>query len=175
VIAVVVLGTAGVPALAQTSELPQTARVTEALEPLVRQLLQVIEARTDYRAGATLPAVFQLPQPQIEALVCEQPCSVTAAFLPGRGIVLAGHLDPLREPRDRAALLHELVHALQQGHPKFAGMAACERERAKEEEAYAIQNAYLAALGSSARVVFYDGDFDCSDETQGRAPLPFAP
>jgi hypothetical protein len=71
---------------------------------------------------------------------------------------------------DRAALLHELVHYLQQGHPKFAHMAPCERERAKEQEAYAIQNTYLALIGSQQRVVFYDGEFDCDSGRFSRSP-----
>lgn len=152
----------GLPAAAQLSALPDKSSATQAFEPVVRQLLEAIEALSEYRTGATVPLVFQLPQPQIEALVCDAPCNVSAAFLPGYGILLAEHLDPTREPRDRAALLHELVHALQQGHPKFAHRAPCEREHAKEQEAYAIQNAYLATLGSRTRVVFYDGDFDCA-------------
>jgi hypothetical protein len=39
-------------------------------------------------------------------------------------------------------------------------MAPCERERTKEVEAFAIQNAYLERLGIGERAVFYD-DFDC--------------
>ena len=42
-------------------------------------------------------------------------------------------------------------------------MAPCEREKTKEREAYAIQNAYLAMIGSRERVVFYDGEFDCDE------------
>ena len=163
------LGTASAVAAAQPYVLPDTASISEELQPVTRQLLDAIEARSVYRAGATLPAVYRLSQPQIEALVCDEPCNVTAAFLPGIGVVLAEHLDPVRELRDRAALLHELVHALQQGHSRFADMPPCERERAKEEEAYAMQNAYLAQIGSTARVVFYDGDFDCGGQREPRA------
>jgi hypothetical protein len=82
-------------------------------------------------------------------------------------IYLSGNLDPVRETRDRAALLHELVHYLQQGHAKFAHLSGCARERAKEAEAYAIQNAYLEARDSPERVVFYDGEFDCGAPQQG--------
>jgi len=102
-----------------------------------------------------------LPQPELEAKVCDEPCDAQAAFVPREGIFLAGNLDPLRELRDRAALLHELVHYLQQGHAKFAALSGCARERAKEEEAYALQNAYLASQNSAQRVTFYSGAFDC--------------
>ncbi|HTT36126.1 MAG TPA: DUF6647 family protein [Burkholderiales bacterium] len=148
---------------------PQAVPVTEDLEPVIRALFAAIEMLSDYRAPDALPPVFQLPQPALEAKICDEPCNVTAAYVPREGIYLAANLDPAREPLDRAALLHELVHSLQQGHPKFAQMAPCERERAKEQEAYAIQNAYLAMIGSRERVVFYAGDFDCGGEAPGRS------
>ena len=139
-------------------------------EPVIRALLAEIERLSDYRAPGSLPPVYVVPQHAVEAKVCELPCNVTAAYLPREGIYLSGHLVPLRETSDRAALVHELVHHLQQGHAKFAHLSGCERERAKEEEAYAIQNAYLAAAGSLERVVFHDGDFDCGagSATQGK-------
>jgi hypothetical protein len=122
----------------------------------------VIDHLSDYRvAGAALPPLFQLAQARLEAKVCTEPCDVTAAYVPREGIYLAANLDPVRDVFDRSALLHELVHHLQQGHAKFAHMAPCERERAKEVEAFALQNAYLAAMRSEQRARFYGGEFDC--------------
>jgi hypothetical protein len=134
------------------------------LESLVRQLMRTIERLSDYRAVSEPPPVFQVPQHVLEAKVCALPCNVSAAYIPREGIFLAGNLDPMREPLDRAALLHELVHHFQQGHPKFAHLSGCERERAKEQEAYALQNAYLAALGLSKRVTLYDSELDCAGD-----------
>ena len=151
------------PAWGNTLSDAEPVPVTAELAPVVRQLLSAIEKLSDYRASGPLPAVFLLPQYRIEAKVCDEPCNVRAAYVPREGIYLSGNMDPVHEPLDRAALLHELVHYLQQGHPKFAGMDPCERERAKEQEAYALQNAYLAMIGRSERVVFYD-DFDCGND-----------
>jgi hypothetical protein len=147
---------------------PEPESVTQELAPLIRSLFAVIETLSEYRAPVTLPPVFAVPQPQIEALACDGPCNVTAAYLPKRGIFLSENLDPARDPFDRAALLHELVHYLQHGHPKFAGLSSCARDRAEEQEAYDVQNAYLAMLHVDRRVVFYDGDFDCAS----RRPAP---
>lgn len=131
---------------------------------LLVELASTIEALSDYRvAGVTLPPVRELPQRELEARFCEGLCSALAAYLPGDGIYLSAHLDPAREPEDRAALLHELVHHFQQGHPKFAGMTPCQREREKEREAVALQNAYLAQLGAQQRVRFHDA-FDCAQD-----------
>jgi hypothetical protein len=134
----------------------------DTIEALSRSLLCSIESLSDYRPDpANLPRIVFLPQPQLEAKVCDEPCNAQAAFVPREGIYLAGNLNPLREVVDRAALLHELVHFLQQGHAKFAALTGCARELAKEEEAYALQNAYLAAQKSERRVIFYRGAFDC--------------
>ena len=161
------------PAFAQESihsNAPSEARDLEPddLESLILLLLGTIEILSDYRAKGAIPIVFQVPQHTIEEKVCDEPCNVTAAYIPREGIYLAANLDPVREPLDRSALLHELVHYLQQGHSKFASMAPCQRERAKEEEAYAIQNAYLQSIQSKARVVFYAGDFDCESDGMER-------
>ena len=160
------LGMSVAPASAQVADRADPSSVTDDLAPLIGSLFAAIEMLSDYRAPDAQPSVFQGPQHLLEAKVCDEPCDVSAAYVPREGVYIAGNLDPLHDPLDRAALVHELVHYLQQGHPKFAHLAGCERERAKEQEAYAIQNAYLATLGSSKRVAFYDGDFDCD----GRAP-----
>ena len=155
------------PAAAQTAPLPEAVSVTQELEPLLRTLLATIATLSDYRVPDTLPPVFEVPQHVLEAKICDTPCNVSAAYIPRQGIFLAGNLDPVREPADRAALLHELVHYLQQGHPKFAQLKGCERELAKEREAYAIQNAYLASIHSRERVAFYDGEFACASAVAG--------
>jgi len=148
---------------------PLDSPEADDLDRLVTELFASIEALSEYRARG-YPPVFQVPQHVIEAKVCDLPCDVRAAYLPREGIYLAGNLDPVREPLDRAALLHELVHFLQQGHPKFAALTGCARERAKEEEAYALQNAYLASLGRSERVTFFDGEFDCPPAANPTSP-----
>jgi hypothetical protein len=156
------------PGLSQVEERVELSGEPE-MDAVVQQLFGAIESMSDYRA-LEAPRVFRVPQHVLEAMVCELPCNARAAYLPKEGIYLSGNLDPLREPLDRAALLHELVHFLQQGHPKFARMTGCSRERAKELEAYAMQNAYLAGLGRKERVMFLAGDFDCESDGNARGP-----
>jgi hypothetical protein len=163
-------GLESAPALAQASAPVDTGSITQDLGPLIRSLIATIETLSDYRAPAALPPVFELPQALIEAKVCDEPCNVTAAYVPKEGIYLSENLDPARDPLDRAALLHELVHYLQHDQPKFARLTACQRDRAQEEEAYAIQNAYLALIHRQERVVFYDGDFDCAGAASAESP-----
>ncbi len=149
-------------ALAQ-SPWPHCEGPEESLEDAARALLCVIGQLSDYRSPhAGVPALKQIPQAQLEAKLCDAPCDVSAAYLPReRTVYLAGNLNPLRDVFDRSALLHELVHHLQQGHAKYAHLTGCARERAKEEEAYTLQNAYLGALNDRRRAVFYAGAFPC--------------
>ena len=163
-------GLESAPALAQVSAPAVPVSITQDLEPVIRSLFATIETLSEYRAPETLPPVFALPQVLLEAKVCDQPCNVSAAYIPREGVYLTENSDPVHEPLDRAALLHELVHYVQHGHPKFGSMAPCQRDRAQEEEAYAIQNAYLALIHRRERVVFYDGDFDCAGEESDNPP-----
>jgi len=117
--------------------------------------------------------VFQLPQLALEAMVCDEPCNVSAAYIPHDGIYMAENLDPLQRSLDRSILLHELVHHLQQGHPKFGHLTGCARELAKEQEAYAIQNAYLATLRVTGRAVFYKGQTGAGRASLGRDKAAF--
>jgi hypothetical protein len=164
------VGMSSAPASAQDSLRSQDSLLTQELEPVIRSLFDAIATLSDYAVPGDLPRVFQVPQLALEAKVCDEPCNVSAAYIPREGIYLAENLDPLREPLDRAALLHELVHYLQHGHPKFAQLNPCQRDRAQEQEAYAIQNAYLALIHRPERVVFYDGDFDCGREESAKPP-----
>jgi len=136
----------------------------QTLEEVAQQLIEIIAVLADYRVTKQLPPIFEVPQHVLEEKVCDQPCNVSAAYVPREGIYLADNLNPVREPLDRAVLLHELVHYLQQGYPRFSHLTGCARERAKELEAYAIQNAYLASLGSNQRVTLYDSELDCESD-----------
>jgi hypothetical protein len=133
------------------------------MEREVRQLLGAIEKISGYPVPPVLPAIFVTPQHQLEFKLCDRPCNASAAYFPREGIYLAGHLVPLRKTSDRAALVHELVHFLQQGHSKFAQLAGCDRERAKEKEAFDIQNAYSASMGSLERAEYYAGVYECRE------------
>ena len=143
---------------------PASSRGADDLDAKVEALLQAVEGLAGYAAAGRRPVVRMLPQHVIEERVCDEPCNVSAAYLPREDeIWLAGNLDPVHDPIAGAALLHELVHYLQQGHPRFAALRPCERDREKEREAYAVQNAYLAGIGRDERVVFYESEFDCVD------------
>jgi hypothetical protein len=134
------------------------------MEREVRQLLETIETISGYPFPPLLPSIFVIPQHRLESKLCDRPCNATAAYFPHEGIYLAGHLVPLRDASARSALVHELVHFLQQGHAKFAHLVGCRREMEKEREAFEIQNFYLAHVGEQQRVPFFEGIYGCSNK-----------
>jgi hypothetical protein len=159
----------GAAVFAQASTHSDLVSEGEELESTIRLLFRAIETLSGYPAPESLPRVFQVPQHRIEARICDQPCTVLAAYIPREGIYLSANLDPVRDAFDRSALLHELVHYLQHRHQKFAHLPPCERDRVEEQEAYALQNAYLAAINSEERIASHEL-FECERRTSAGAP-----
>lgn len=75
---------------------------------------------------------------------CRSHCRPRGAYLPGEGVLLAEGLDLEGNPRDRAVLVHELVHYLQDIAGRYAAEPECERWRDRELEAYHVQDRYLS-------------------------------
>ncbi|HEX6014946.1 MAG TPA: hypothetical protein VFY87_24740 [Geminicoccaceae bacterium] len=117
------------------------------LQALVAKLLVTAKVLAGYPVPAVPPAVSFAPDGELAALACNG-CQahglVNGLFLPERGIILSGRLDPGHDVRARAVLLHEIVHYLQELNGRFADRPACERYFLREREAYAVENRYLA-------------------------------
>jgi len=120
----------------------------DLLPALVAKLLITAKMLAGYPVPAVPPAVSFASDRELAAIACEGGCQahglLNGLFLPERGIVLSRRLDPLRDVRARAVLLHEIVHFLQERHGRFADRPACERYLLREREAYAVENRYLA-------------------------------
>jgi len=81
-----------------------------ALAGLVAKLAVTVQVLTAYPVVEPPPAIQLLPQAELNEIVCTSFCNAQGAYLPERGLLLAGNLDPVGNVRDRAVLLHELVH-----------------------------------------------------------------
>jgi len=126
--------------------------MSKQLQPmpqLIISLFSTIERISKYTAPATYPRVRQVTRSELEREACEgRKCRfVKAAYVPEKGLYMDNALDPQARVMDRSILLHELVHHFQASTQRYAHLSACERARAEEEEAYGIQNAYLAQQG----------------------------
>lgn len=118
------------------------------LEALVAKLMVTANVLAGYPVPAVPPTVSFAPDRELAAIACRGKCQahglLNGLFLPERGIVLSDRLDPVRDVRARAILLHEIVHHLQELNGRFAERPACERHFLREREAYAVENRYLA-------------------------------
>lgn len=125
----------------------------EALMQLVGNLFAMVATLTGQPLiSDTLPEVFRVPHAQIEAMACQQPCRVRAIYIPHLGVYLDDTLDIEHNEFDRSILLHELVHHAQAVMGKYEDLSLCQSWRLSEVEAYRIQDAYLARIGSAKRI-----------------------
>ena len=120
-----------------------------ALAELVGKLALTVQVLTAYPVVAPPPEVQLLPRVELNAIVCTSFCNAQGAYLPERGLLLADDLDPVGNVRDRAVLLHELVHVAQERVGAFPDLPACERYYRREAQAYGVEHAYLQRFGLS--------------------------
>ena len=103
-----------------------------------------------YATHPAAPKVTPLPAANLAAEFCFSACRARGAYLPDRGILLDNALDLDGNPADRAILLHELIHYLQDITGRFAAESACDRWRDREIEAYHVQDRYLGRYNMGA-------------------------
>ncbi|MDQ3260260.1 MAG: hypothetical protein M3Q00_05660 [Pseudomonadota bacterium] len=126
----------------------------EALMHLVASLFSIVASLTGQSlASESLPEVRQVPHAEIEAMACQRACRVRAIYLPHRGIYLDDNLDIEHNEFDRSILLHELVHHAQAVTGRYEDLTLCQSWELSELEAYRIQDAYLARVGSAQRIL----------------------
>lgn len=125
----------------------------EALIQLVGSLFSMVATLTGQPLiSDALPEVHRVPHAQIEAMACQQACRVRAIYIPHLGIYMDDNLDIEHNEFDRSILLHELVHHAQAVMGKYEDLSLCQGWKSSEVEAYRIQDAYLARVGSPRRI-----------------------
>lgn len=130
-------------------------RDTDAIpmEELLPELMIAIDRLSKYSIPDGLPIVHRVPHEQIEDLTCGgAKCAALAAYRPGEGIYIDEALEPETDIFARSVLLHELVHYVQDVSNELASAEPCDRWYRREQEAYAIQKAFLIIIGSQLRV-----------------------
>ncbi len=125
----------------------------DALMQLVASLFSLVATMTGQPlVSNSLPEVHRVPHAQIEAMACQRACRVRAIYIPHLGIYLDDNLDLESSVFDRSILLHELVHHAQSVMGKYEDLSLCQNWKTSELEAYRIQDAYLARMGSGQRI-----------------------
>ena len=120
----------------------------DLMPKLVDSLLGTISKLSKYPKPDTAPRISRISRAQIEQTICRGPCTLRAWYLPEEGIFLDESLRPETDLVHRSILLHELVHFVQDVNSEAASMDACHRWLYREQEAYELQNQYLALIGN---------------------------
>ena len=118
------------------------------LNELVGQLYMVIHLISGYPVPDSMPRVVAMPRDTLQQLICDKPCQVRAVYFPPLGVLLDDSMNLGGSEYDRSILLHELVHHAQETGGRFENQPSdCHRRAGSEDEAYRIQNRYLASKG----------------------------
>ncbi len=136
------------------SALAQQVGRPDSMDELVRRLLASIRALSHYDLDVEMPVVRSLPLTEMHLRLCGRPCTIRAAYEPGDGLYIDESMRPLSDQYEQSILFHELVHHVQEVATSHAGYDECRRWRRREFEAYALQNQFLFALGSTSRVLY---------------------
>lgn len=122
---------------------------TAFLKALVVSLLAWISSYTGYEIPAQQPEVVFVPQAQLVRMGCVGPCAILAwtPKEPPDVIYLVEGLDLEADVCERAVLVHELVHQMQEHAGAYADLALAARHHVREMEALSVQRAYLAENG----------------------------
>lgn len=140
------------------------------LVDLVIQLYVSVQAITGYPMPAEMPQVRQVPQAEIQRMVCMGPCRIRAFYHPDHGVVVDESFDLKSSLYHQSILLHELVHHAQHVTGRFDSLeSACQARSESESEAYEVQNRYLAKMSASERVPSLRMSSLCRDEAPPRA------
>ncbi|UCH49558.1 MAG: hypothetical protein JSU95_07220 [Betaproteobacteria bacterium] len=142
-------------------------RNTDAIpmEDLLPELLTAIDRLSKYSIPDELPIVHRVPHEKIEELACGgQKCAALAAYRSGEGIYIDAALKPETDIFARSILLHELVHYVQDVSNELASAEPCHRWYRREQEAYAVQKAFLIIIGSPLRVA-YSSALGCAQDS----------
>ena len=125
-----------------------------SLSSLVVELFTTIQLLAGYPAPQSGPEIHIGPHAVIEEIICRSQCRRIKAFYhPVWGVYVDESLDLAGDAFDRSILLHELMHHVQHSAGAYETLPSdCERRNAEEQEAYKIQNKYLAAIGDPRRI-----------------------
>ena len=135
-------------------------------QDLVPVLFSSIHDLSKYPLPDKLPTISFLSSADLSRLACNSRCLVLGHYPGGETIYLDEKLKPETNLFDRSVLLHELVHYLQYSSGQNAELLKTTQEKCvlwykREQEAYAIQDAFLVAVSSPVRAGYFPARADC--------------
>jgi hypothetical protein len=139
----------------------------DSLDELVDRLLTVAQEYSGQPGAVTRPRVTLVEPEELQRMLCGRPCTIRAAYVPGDGLFIERELRPDLNDYHQSILFHELVHHVQEMRGIDGTLDACNRWRARESQAYALQNRFLRALGSHTQAI--DPGSSCVSDRATRA------
>lgn len=135
-------------------------------QDLIPVLFSSIHDLSKYPLPDKLPTISFLSSADLSRLACNSRCLVLGHYPGGETIYLDEKLKPETNLFDRSVLLHELVHYLQYSSGQNAELLKTTQEKCvlwykREQEAYAIQDAFLVAVSSPVRAGYFPARADC--------------
>ena len=135
-----------------------------SLSSLLADLFMAIHLLAGYSLPADYPEIHRVPQQVIQERFCRARCGIKAVYDPALGVYIDETLDFEKNLFARSILLHELVHHVQAVSGRFnADPSDCERRNRSEEEAYRIQNRYLASVNDYHHVIYPAWSLTCRE------------
>jgi hypothetical protein len=141
----------------------------DSIEALVDRLLRVAEEYVGLPGELPRPRITLIDEEELHRKACGGPCTVRAAYVPGEGLFIEREMRPDINALHQSILFHELVHHVQVAHGLYRVLGECSVWQAREEQAYALQNRFLGALGSSQRVI--DPGLRCAPDAGAPATI----
>lgn len=135
-------------------------------QDLVPVLFSSIHYLSKYPLPDKFPTITFLPSADLSQLACNSRCMVLGHYAGGEIIYLDEKLKPESNLFDRSVLLHELVHYLQYSAEQKTEVLPTNKEKCvlwykREQEAYAIQDAFLVVVSSPVRAGYFPARADC--------------
>ena len=142
----------------------------ENISELIVALLFWITSNTDYKEPAKLPDIEFLDQKSLSQLACKRDCEIMAYTPeePKYKIYLSSSLNPMDNVCDRAILMHEIIHVLQDEQKIYTNYDSKTKKHLREMDALVNHNIYLSQYGKK---ILYSNGFAAKFKTNSKNNL----
>ena len=142
----------------------------ENITELILALLLWITSNTEYVHPNKDPDIEFIEQTRLSSLACGRECEILAYTpeTPKYKIYLSDKLKPLTNVCDRAILLHEIIHVLQDEQNFFSDFNTKTKKHLREMDALIKHNIFLSQYGKK---ILYSNGFAAKFKTNEKNSL----
>ena len=135
------------------------------INELIIALLVWITSNSDYVLPKKEITVETVEQSKLASIACGKECEILAytPLEPQYLVFLSENLDPQRDVCDRAILMHELIHVLQEEQGAFSSFDERTKKHMREMDALVKHNIYLSQFGKK---ILYSNGFAAKFKTE---------